>query len=95
MMSPEWDAVLERRAEEEVQEAAMVLLAAQRHRLRLENAELKDIRDRLLEHETELIRSGVALENVLAPLQDVEKVLKAAVDFLEVVGLVVRTTAQL
>lgn len=28
MMAPAWDAALERRAEEEVQEAAMILLAA-------------------------------------------------------------------
>ncbi len=89
MMSPEWDVALTGASEEELNKAARTLLAAQRARLRLQNATLAEIRDRLIEHETAL-RAGIeSLDEALEDLEDVKRVLGAAAAVLAAVGRVI------
>jgi hypothetical protein len=89
MMTPEWDLALEGRSDEEVTEAARALLAVQRARLRLGNARLADIRDRLKEDETALQAGIEYLDEALEDLQNVERVLEATALLLGVVGRIV------
>jgi hypothetical protein len=89
MMTPEWDLALEGSSDEELTEAARSLLAVQRARLRLGNARLADIRDRLKADETAL-RAGIEfLDEALEDLQDVERVLEATASLLAAVGRIV------
>jgi hypothetical protein len=89
MMSPEWDLALEGRSDEELTEAARALLAVQRARLRLGNAELADIRDRLKADEKALLAGIEFLDDALEDLQDVQRVLGATGALLQAVGRIV------
>jgi hypothetical protein len=89
MMSPAWDLALEGRPRAEVTEAARTLLAVQRARLRLENAELAAIRDRLAANETDLAKGVVTLDRTLRRISDVTAVLAAATGLLRTVGRVI------
>jgi len=93
MMTPEWDLALEGRSDEEVTEAARALLALQRARLRLGNARLADIRDRLQEDETALQAGIEYLGEALQDLQNVGRVLEATALLLGVVGRIVDIVA--
>jgi hypothetical protein len=89
MMTPEWDLALEGKTDEELTEAARALLAVQRARLRLGNAELADIRDRLEADETALCTGIDFLDEALEDLQNVQRVLEATTLLLAVVGRIV------
>ena len=89
MMTPQWDLALEGRSDEEVTEAARSLLAVQRARLRLANAELADIRDGLQANEAALLKGAAELDGALADLRDVRRVLEATAAVLRAVGRVV------
>ena len=89
MMTPEWDLALEGKSDDELTEAARALLAVQRARLRLGNARLADIRDRLQEDETALQAGIEYLDEALEDLQDVGRVLEATALLLGVVGRIV------
>ena len=89
MMSPEWDLALEGRPRAEVTGAARTLLAAQRARLRLENAELAEIRDKLVANQPALVEGIVNLDRALGKLSNVTAVLAAATGLLRTVGRII------
>ena len=89
MMSPAWDMALDGKTNKEVTEAARALLAVQRARLRLGNAELADIRDGLKANEAELAVGGRKLAGALDRLHNVKAVLAATSAVLRTVARVV------
>ena len=89
MMSPAWDLALQGRTRAEVNQAARTLLAAQRARLRLENAELAEIRDKLAANEADLAKGIQGLDRALRTLKGVTAVLAAAAGLLRAVGRVI------
>lgn len=84
MMSPEWDLALEGQSKAAEAKAAKLLLKVQRTRLRLMNAELKDIRDKLKANETALNQGTQSLQGALGNLQDVQRVLDATTAFVQI-----------
>ena len=93
MMSPEWDVALEGKPKNVVADAAKKMLAVQRARLRMENAELASILEKLRENEEALLKGEQALEDSLRDLEDVKNVLQMTAAFLEIVGRVVAMVA--
>ena len=89
MTSPEWDLVLVGKPEDVVNEAAKALLLVQRARLRLENAELADIRDKLVENEKGLEEGRVQLNKSLQRLDQIEGALNAITSLVDVVARIV------
>ena len=89
MTSPEWDLALMGKPEDVVSEAAKTLLLVERARLRLENAELAEIRDKLVENEKELDEGRVQLGKALERLDQIEGALNAITSFLDVISRVV------
>lgn len=89
MTSPEWDLALMGKPEEVVNAAAKALLLVQRARLRLENAELAEIRDKLVENEQGLEEGRLHVKKVLERFEKVEAALGAITSFLGVVARVV------
>ncbi len=89
MMSPEWDLALEGRTKDEVTKAARTLLAMQRARLRLGNAELAEIRDQLKANEKDLVSGIKALQRSRKKLANVRTVLTAASEVAKIVGRIV------
>jgi hypothetical protein len=87
--SPAWVLSIEEEDATVRREAALRLLDVQRAKLRLENAELADIRDQLSANETELTKGRTALEAALKKLQRVREVLDSVRSFLGVVEKVV------
>ena len=93
MMSPEWDVALEGKPKNVVADAAKKMLAVQRARLRMENAELASILKKLKDNEEALLKGKQALEDSLKDLEDVKNVLQMTAAFLEIVGRVVAMVA--
>jgi len=89
MTSPEWDLALMGKPADVVNEAAQTLLLVQRARLRLENAQLADIRDKLVENEKELDEGRVQLNKSLERLDQIEDALNAITSVLDVVARIV------
>lgn len=89
MTSPEWDLALEGKPEEVVTQAAKELLRVQRVRLRLGNAQLGEIRDKLVANESDLEEGRQQVSQALQNLRQVEAVLTAVSSFLGVVSRVV------
>jgi len=89
MMSPQWDLALEGRSKAEVDKAARTLLAMQRARLRLGNAELAEIRDQLKAKEKDLVGGIKALQRSRKKLANVKTVLAAASQLAKIVGRIV------
>ncbi len=89
MTSAEWDLALEGKPEEVVTQAAKRLLTVQRARLRLQNAQLGRIRDKLIENEIALKEGRQQVSEALKNLQEVENILDAVSSFLGVVARVV------
>ena len=89
MMSPQWDLALEGRPKAEVTKAARTLLAMQRARLRLGNAELAEIRDQLKAKETDLVSGMKALDRSRKKLANVKTVLVAAAEVVKIVARIV------
>jgi uncharacterized protein YecT (DUF1311 family) len=90
MMPSEWDIALEDRSEDEVAKAAKLLLDVQRAWLRLGNAQLADIRDKIAQNEDSLNKGRHALDSTLGNLQDVQKVLETTEAFLGIVARVIK-----
>ena len=93
MMSAEWDIALEGKSSTQVAEAGKLLLAMQRVRLRLGNARLADIREKLIENEDALNESAQRLNGALDNLQDAQVVLQSAGGFLKIISRVVKIVA--
>jgi uncharacterized protein YigA (DUF484 family) len=93
MMSSEWDVALEGQPENVVADAAKKMLAVQRARLRMENAELASILGKLKQNEEALLQRKHALEDSLKDLEDVKNVLQMTSAFLEIVGRIVAIVA--
>jgi hypothetical protein len=89
MTSPEWDLALMGKPDDVVNESAKTLLLVQSARLRLENAELAGIRDKLVENEKGLEEGRVQLNKSLERLDQIEGVLNAITSFVDVVARVV------
>src|SRR5438874_2997591 len=86
MTSPEWDLALMGKPDGVVNDAAKTLLLVQRARFRLENAELADIRDKLVENEEELEEGRVQLNKSLERLDKIESALNAITSLVDVVA---------
>jgi Zn-dependent oligopeptidase len=93
MMSPEWDLYLDGKPRDVVEKAGMTLLATQRARLRLENAELAEIAAKLSQNEKDLTDGKTNLDKALSDLKNVQMVLDTASALLKVVGRVVAIAA--
>ncbi len=93
MMSPEWDLYLDGEPPDVKKEAARNLAATQRARLRLENAELAKIAEKLRKNEGELADGKANLETALSDLKNVQKVLDTVSALLKVVARVVPIAA--
>ena len=93
MMSPRWDLALEGKTRDEVTKAARTLLAMQRARLRLGNAELAEIRDQLKAKEQDLLSGIEALQRSRKKLANVKSVLAAATALTNIVGRIVGLVA--
>jgi hypothetical protein len=89
MTSPEWDLALEGKPPGVRERAAKILLSTQEARLRLENAELAHIRDKLLENEKALEVGRQEVTRALERVQEIEAVLRAVSSFLGIVGRIV------
>ena len=89
MTSPEWDLALMGKPEDVVNDAAKTLLLVQSARLRLENAELADIKDKLVENEKALDEGRVQLNKSLESLDQIENVLNAITSLVDVVARIV------
>ncbi len=89
MMSPDWDIALEGRPKADVNKAAQTLLATQRARLRLGNAELAEIRDQLKAKEKDLLSGIKALQRSRKKLANVKTLLAAASELAKIVGRIV------
>ena len=89
MMSPQWDLALEGRTKDEVTRAARTLLAMQRVRLRLGNAELAEIRDQIKAKEKDLLSGIKALQRSRKKLANVKTLLTAASELAKIVGRIV------
>ncbi len=89
MTSAEWDLALVGKSQEEVTEAAKALLLVQRARLRLGNAELSDIRKKLVENEKGLEEGRLQMMKVLETFEKIEVALDAITSFLGIVARVV------
>ena len=92
MSSPEWDLALMTKSDEAKQEAALEYARVQRARLRLGNAELANIRDKLIENEADLTRGRARLAKALENLNRVKQVLGAVSSLLDTVAKVVPLT---
>ena len=90
MMSLGWMLALEDADEQTRKQAALELLRTQQAIRKLENAELADIRDRLIDNEAELEAGTRRLETALQDLDDVRQVLGAVTGLLKVVGRVIK-----
>lgn len=77
-----WILALEKQPEEVRHEAALQLLDVQARKLRLENEELSEIRDRLLENEADLTAGQAKVVAALKQLRQVAKVLESVRGFL-------------
>lgn len=75
LLSSEWDNQIAARTPEEKRSAAETLSKVQKALLALENTELAAIRDRLRENENDLISGTNKLNEALANLADVKKVI--------------------
>jgi hypothetical protein len=89
MSSPDWDLALLGKPEAVQTQAALEYARVQRARLRLGNAELADIRDKLIANEKDLEKGRQRLRKALNDLNKVKTVLGAVSSFLDVVGRVV------
>ena len=89
MSSAEWDLALMNKSDKEKKRAALEYARVQRARLRLGNAELAKIRDKLLKNEQKLEEGRTRVAKALQDLKDVKAVLGTVSSFLDVIGRVV------
>jgi hypothetical protein len=93
MMSAGWVLALEKKDAATQTQAAKGLLRVQHAILKLENAQLSSIRDKLLENDAALATGADKLNGALQNLQQVQSILKAVTGLLAVVGRVVAIMA--
>ena len=89
-MSSNWLQIINTEEKNVRQECAMRLLEVELAILELGNATLSDIRDDLATNESALIEGGNSLRDALKQLQDVQRMLKAAGEFLNTISKIVR-----
>jgi chromosome segregation ATPase len=89
MTSPEWDLALLGKPPNVKAEAAEARERVQLARLRLGNAVLGEIRDKLVENEEDLAEGRRELSNVLEKFEKIEAALGAISSFLSIVGRIV------
>jgi chromosome segregation ATPase len=90
MMSARWMLALEREDASTRKEAARELLRTQHAIRKLENAQLAEIRDRLLANESALEKGREELDQALDELNDVKKVIRSVGNLLGVVGRAIK-----
>lgn len=89
MTSPEWDLALVGQPQEVVTQAAKALSQVEGARLRLGNAGLGEIRDKLVENEDALEAGRLEVTRVLDKFETIETALGAVSSFLSIVARVV------
>ena len=89
MSSPEWEMALLDASEEEQELAADERQRANTARLEMENAQLKEISNRLIANEADLKEGRRNLTSALEDLEKVEAVLTAVTSFVDTVAKVV------
>jgi hypothetical protein len=93
MMSPEWNLALKKNPESIQTDPDEALLAAQERRLALENAKLEKIAQKLIENEKGLLDGRKNLDEALADLKNVQKVLDMTTDFIKIVDRILEVAA--
>lgn len=93
MLSATWLLNLESEDEATQSEAARQLLRVNHAIRKLENAQLEDIRNQILENETELESARATVEQALENLNRVKTVLESVATFLGVIARVVALLA--
>lgn len=88
MTSPEFMLELDEQPTTVQTKAAMQLLQVHRHILKLENAQLSDIRDELLRQEDDLTLAIEDLKEAQEDLAEIEQNLEIATQFFRIVGRV-------
>ena len=88
LTSPAWDIALLDKTEEEKRESKKLILELQAARLKLQNAVLSEIRDKLLENEKALTEGREKINQTLTNLQNTKAVMTAVKDFLAVLNTV-------
>jgi hypothetical protein len=94
MTSPEWEAALAGKPEEMKAAAARTLTRAKRYQLKLENAQLDAIAKALAADEKELTAGKANLDNALADLKEVQKVIDNVTVFLVLVSRILEAAAR-
>lgn len=93
MTSAEWELALEGEPQSTKTEADRTLLAAQKRRLSLENAQLEKIAEKLIENEKNLTKGKNSLDDALADLKNVQNVLDMVTDFIKIVDRILAVAA--
>ena len=89
MMSTEWFLAIENKDDDTKADAAKNLLQTQHAIRKLENTQLADIRDKLIENETDLQAGIDNLESKRENLNRVKSVLSAVTGLLGIVGRII------
>jgi len=89
MMSTSWLLAIENKDKETIALAATTLLQTQHAIRKLENAQLSDIRDKLLENESALQDGIQSLKSKRANLSQVQSVLAGITGFVKIVGRII------
>lgn len=89
MTSPEWDLALVEESDEVVAQSAKALSQVQTARLQLGNAELGEIRDKLVENDGALAAGRLEVTRVLDKFETIEMALGVVSSFLGIVARVV------
>ena len=88
LLSAEWTLSLEGKDDETKKQAANELLRVHHAIQKLENAQLTDIKDKLLENVRELEKGRERLANALTKLNQIKSVLNSVSGFLNIIGKV-------
>jgi hypothetical protein len=89
MASPRWDVALRRKPQKVKTQAALAFARVQRARLRLGNAQLADIRDKLVQNEADLEKGRQRVAKALQDLNRVKRVLGTVSSFLDIVARII------
>ncbi|HEY7690488.1 MAG TPA: hypothetical protein VH835_17435 [Dongiaceae bacterium] len=93
MMSTRWMLKLRTATSEQKQASAMTLLQVQDAILKLQNAKLADLRDKLTANEQALGEGITSLKSSLRTIESIKVAVLAVGQFLQIVGRVVRLLA--
>jgi hypothetical protein len=89
MVEPEYLWKIMTSTQEEQKESAMIMHHVQLTHLRMRNAELSDIRDKLIANEADLTQGIQKVKEVMTDLQKTDQILSNIAGFLQIVGRII------